>query len=129
MWRAGRLLKPWEVTAVGEGDQAAAIARLENELEQRGWINDDRKQTPPRFPDRIDVVTSFQGDARDDLQTAIHGQDPIVDILIKDASVQVDRAPRSIANGIHHLDCHEDVDLIIAGRGGGSDTDLKAFNS
>jgi exodeoxyribonuclease VII large subunit len=61
-------LKPWEVTAVGEGDQAAAVARLENELEQRGWFNDDRKQTPPRFPERIGVVTSPQGDARDDLR-------------------------------------------------------------
>lgn len=78
---------------------------------------------------RTGVVTSLQGDARDDFQTAIHGQDPTVDILVKDASVQGDRAPRSIANGIHHLDRHEDVDLIIAGRGGGSDTDLKAFNT
>ena len=52
-----------------------------------------------------------------------------MDILVKDASVQGDRAPRSIANGIHHLDRHEDIDLIIASRGGGSDTDLKAFNT
>ena len=52
-----------------------------------------------------------------------------MDILVKDAGVQGDRAPRSIANGIHHLDRHEDVDLIIAGRGGGSDTDLQAFNT
>ena len=34
-----------------------------------------------------------------------------------------------IANGIHRLDCHEDIDLIIAGRGGGSDTDLEAFDT
>jgi len=78
---------------------------------------------------RTGVVTSLQGDARDDLQTAIHGQNPTVDVLVEDASVQGDRAPRSIANGIHHLDRHEDVDLIIAGRGGGSDTDLKAFDT
>lgn len=52
-----------------------------------------------------------------------------MDILVKDASVQGDRAPRSIANGIHHLDRQEDVDLIIAGRGSGSDTDLQAFNT
>jgi len=66
-WREGGeiSLKPWEVTAVGEGEQAAAIDRLERELEQRGWFDDD----------------------------------------------------------------HEDVDVIIAGRGGGSDTDLMAFNT
>ena len=78
---------------------------------------------------RTGVVTSLQGDARDDLQTAIHGQDRTADVLVKDASVQGDRTPRSIANGIYYLNRHEDIDLIIAGRGGGSDTDLQAFNT
>jgi exodeoxyribonuclease VII large subunit len=130
-WREGGeiSLKPWEVTSVGEGEQAAAINRLERELEQRGWFDDDHKQYPPRFPERVGVVTSLQGDARYDIQNAIHEEDPTVDILIKDTTVQGSRAPRSIANGIHHFDRHEDVDVIIAGRGGGSDTDLMAFNS
>ena len=130
-WREGGeiSLKPWEVTAVGEGEQAAAIDRLERELEQRGWFDDEHKQYPPRFPEHVGVVTSLQGDARYDIQNAIHEQDSTVDILIKDATVQGSRAPRSIANGIHHFDRHEDVDVIIAGRGGGSDTDLMAFNS
>jgi len=122
-------LKPWQVSEVGEGEQAAALDRLEQELEGRGWFEDERKQWPPEFPERVGVVTSLDGDARYDLQSAIHGQDPTVDLLIKDATVQGPDAPRSIANGIHHLDRHEDVDLIIAGRGGGSDTDLMAFNS
>ena len=91
-------LKPWEVTAVGEGEQAAAIDRLEREFEQRGWFDDDHKQYPPRFPERVGVVTSLQGDARCDIQNAIHEEDPTVDILIKDATVQGSRAPRSIAN-------------------------------
>jgi len=118
-WREGGeiSLKPWEVTAVGEGEQAAAIDRLERELEQRGWFDDDHKQYPPRFPERVGVVTSLQGDARYDIQNAIHEQDPTVDILVKDATVQGPRAPRSIANGIHHFDRHEDVDVIIAGTG------------
>jgi exodeoxyribonuclease VII large subunit len=122
-------LKPWQVSEVGEGEQAAALDRLEQELEERGWFEDERKQWPPEFPERIGVVTSLDGDARYDIQSAIHGQDPTVDILIKDATVQGPDAPRSIANGIHHLDRHEDIDLIIAGRGGGSNTDLMAFNS
>ena len=122
-------LKPWQVSEVGEGKQAAALDRLEQELEERGWFEDERKQWPPEVPERIGVVTSLDGDARYDIQSAVHGQDPTVDLVIKDATVQGPDAPRSIANGIHHLDRHEDVDLIIAGRGGGSDTDLMAFNS
>jgi len=113
-------LKPWEVIVVGDGDQAAAVERLRSELEERGWFDDAEKQRPPAFPERVGVVTSLRGDARYDIQNAIHEQDPTVDILIKDATVQGSDAPTSIANGIHHLDRSEDVDAIIVGRGGGA---------
>jgi len=81
-------LKPWEVIVVGDGDQAAAVERLRSELEERGWFDDEQKQRPPAFPERVGVVTSLRGDARYDIQNAIHEQDPTVDILIKDATVQ-----------------------------------------
>jgi len=122
-------LKPWEVSVVGDGDQAAAVERLQAELDDRGWFDDANKQSPPRFPEQIGVVTSLQGDARYDIQNAIHGQNPTVDILVKDATVQGPDAPASLANGIHHLDRSEDVDAIIVGRGGGSDSNLQAFNT
>jgi exodeoxyribonuclease VII large subunit len=35
----------------------------------------------------------------------------------------------STANGIHHLDHAEDIDSIIVGRGGESDSNLQAFNT
>ena len=122
-------LKPWEVIVVGDGDQAAAVERLRSELEERGWFDDEQKQRPPAFPERVGVVTSLRGDARYDIQNAIHEQDPTVDIVVKDATVQGSEAPTSIANGIHHLDRSEDVDAIIVGRGGGSDSNLQAFNT
>lgn len=122
-------LKPWEIIVVGDGDQAAAVERLQAELEDRGWFDEDHKQSPPRFPDRVGVVTSLRGDARYDIQNAIHHQNPTVDILVKDATVQGPDAPTSLANGIHHLDRSEDVDAIIVGRGGGSDSNLQAFNT
>jgi len=122
-------LKPWEVIVVGDGDQAAAVERLRSELEERGWFDDEQKQRPPGFPERVGVVTSLRGDARYDIQSAIHEQDPTVDILVKDATVQGSEAPTSIANGIHHLDRLEDVDAIIVSRGGGSDSNLQAFNT
>lgn len=122
-------LKPWEIIVVGDGDQAAAVERLQAELEDRGWFEEDHKQSPPRFPDRVGVVTSLRGDARYDIQNAIHNQNPTVDILVKDATAQGPNAPTSLANGIHHLDRSEDVDAIIVGRGGGSDSNLQAFNT
>jgi exodeoxyribonuclease VII large subunit len=122
-------LKPWEVIVVGDGDQAAAVERLRSELEARGWFDDEQKQRPPAFPERVGVVTSLRGDARYDIQSAIHEQNPTVDILVKDATVQGSEAPTSIATGIHHLDRSNDVDAIIVGRGGGSDSNLQAFNT
>jgi len=52
-------LKPWEVIVVGDGDQAAAVERLRSELEERGWFDDEQKQRPPAFPERVGVVTSY----------------------------------------------------------------------
>jgi len=106
-------LKPWEVIVVGDGDQAAAVERLRSELDERGWFDDEQKQRSPTFPDRVGVVTSLWGDARYDIQSAIHEQDPTVDIPVKDTTVQGS----------------EDVDAIIVGRGGGSDSNLQAFNT
>lgn len=122
-------LKPWELIIVGDGEQTAAVERLRSELDERGWFDENHKQLPQAFPERVGVVTSLQGDARYDIQSAIHGQDPTVDILLKDATVQGSGAPTSIANGIHYLDRSEDVDSIIVGRGGGSDSNLQAFNT
>jgi len=97
-------------------------------LEERGWFDDEQKQQVPAFLKRVGVVTPLRGDARYDIQNAIHEQDPTVDILVKDATVQGSEAPPSIANGIHHLDRSEDVDAIIVGRGGGSDSNFQAFS-
>jgi exodeoxyribonuclease VII large subunit len=49
-------LKPWKVIVVGDGDQAAAVERLRSELDQRGWFNEEPKQRPPAFPERVGVV-------------------------------------------------------------------------
>jgi hypothetical protein len=54
-------LKPWDVIVVGDGDQAAAVERLRSELDERGWFDDEQKQRPPAFPERVGVVTSLRG--------------------------------------------------------------------
>jgi len=48
------------VIVVGDGDQAAAVERLRSELEERGWFDDEQKQQPPAFPERVGVVTSSE---------------------------------------------------------------------
>ncbi|WP_083864527.1 exodeoxyribonuclease VII large subunit [Natrinema pallidum] len=68
-------LKPWEVIVGGDGDQAAAVKRMQSELEERSWFDDEQKQQPPAFSERVGVVTSLRGDARYDIRNAIHEQD------------------------------------------------------
>jgi len=65
-----------EVIVVGDGDQAAAVERLRSELEERGWFDDEQKQQPPAFPERVGVVTSLRGDTRYDIRTRSTSRTP-----------------------------------------------------
>jgi len=126
----GRLsLKPWSVTPVGEGDRARRIARLRSELEARGWFAAERKTEPPAYPDRVGVVTSRDGDARHDVATSVHERNPTVDVVLRHATVQGPDAPTEIAAAVASLDRRPDVDVVVVGRGGGSETDLDAFDT
>ncbi|PSQ45316.1 exodeoxyribonuclease VII large subunit [Halobacteriales archaeon SW_7_68_16] len=126
----GRLsLKPWTLHVVGEGDRARAVERLRAELADRGWFADETKVEPPAFPDRVGIVTSEDGGARHDIVESIDDRDPGVETVLVDARVQGPDAPESIANGIQRLDRTDEVDVIVVGRGGGSETDLDAFDT
>jgi exodeoxyribonuclease VII large subunit len=122
-------LRPWAVSVVGEGEGAEALRELRAELEDRGWFDDAHKREPPEFPGRVGVVTSAHGDARHDVRQAIHDRDPGVDLVLAHAAVQGEDAPTELADAVHRLDRHEDVDVVVVGRGGGSDTDLAAFDT
>lgn len=126
----GRLnVKPWQAHLLGEGDRYTALERLRQELADRGWFDERRKQPLPSHPACVGVVTSREGDARYDIQQSIHERYPDVDIRLCHASVQGDGAPDSLAAGIERLDADPRVDVIVTGRGGGSDDDLMAFNT
>lgn len=128
--RGGRLnLRPAEITPVGEGALQARIDQLNSDLQTRGWFDPDQKQEVPQYPECVGVVTSRDGDARHDIQDNIHTRHPGVDIVLHHASVQGDKAPEALAEGITTLDREEAVDVLIVGRGGGSTHDLLAFNT
>lgn len=122
-------LRPWDVAVVGEGDAAEALRELRSELAARGWFDDEHKKSVPRYPERVGLVTSAHGDARHDVCQAIGDRHPGVDVLLCHAAVQGDGAAAELADAIHRLDRHADVDAIVVGRGGGSDTDLAAFDA
>ena len=127
---AGRMnLKPWDLTVVGEGERALRREQRRAELEARGWTAEEHRTPLPARPEQVGVVTSADGDARYDVQEAIHSRYSGVDILVQDARVQGERAPATLANAVRALDRQTDVDVIVLGRGGGSETDLAAFDT
>ena len=112
----------------GMGALAAAFERLRQKLEAEGLFDESRKRPLPRFPKCIALVTSPTGAVLQDLKNILTRRYPPARILILPTQVQGDDAPDSIVASLRADDAHPDVDLIIAGRGGGSMEDLWAFN-
>lgn len=113
----------------GQGELAADFEKLKRKLEAEGLFDKERKREIPLFPGKIALVTSPTGAAVRDMIKIITGKNDFVDILICPVLVQGPNAAGEIAAAIDDLNKnHPDVDVIIAGRGGGSMEELWAFN-
>jgi exodeoxyribonuclease VII large subunit len=110
----------------GLGAEALALEQLKQKLAAEGIFAPEKKRALPRFPKRIGVVTSKHGAAVHDIIRTVMRRFP-TPILIADAAVQGETAPHQIVQGMAMV-VRAGVDLVIVGRGGGSVTDLKAFN-
>lgn len=110
----------------GVGADAVALEQLRRKLADEGLFAEDRKRPLPAVPRRIGVVSSARGAAIRDVIRAVYRRFP-VPILVADAKVQGTSAPRQIAHAIAQIG-RTDIDVLIVGRGGGSATDLSAFN-
>jgi exodeoxyribonuclease VII large subunit len=112
----------------GIGALELALRQLQEKLNAEGLFDPARKRPLPRFPRRIALVTSPSGAAVRDLTQVITRRWPLVDLVIVPVPVQGDGAAPEIAAGLKRAAKLPGVDLIIAGRGGGSLEDLWPFN-
>ncbi|EQA43281.1 exodeoxyribonuclease VII, large subunit [Leptospira broomii serovar Hurstbridge str. 5399] len=118
-----------KVEEVGQGDLLLKIEALKRKLAAQGFFDPERKKELPPFPWTIGVATSPTGAAIEDIIRIAKQRFPKINILISPCLVQGDGAPDSIVSAIRELnDPAWNVDVIIAGRGGGSFEDLIAFN-
>lgn len=107
---------------------------LKKKLEEMGMFDESYKQPIPRYIKRLGVVTAPTGAAVQDIINIATRRNPFVEIILYPALVQGEGAAQSVANGIRALDTlgerdsEHKIDVIIAGRGGGSLEDLWAFN-
>lgn len=116
-----------EITLEGAGALYERFLQLKQELEEMGMFAQEYKQLIPRFIKRLGVVTAPTGAAVQDIRNISLRRNPYLQIILYPALVQGEGAAHSVAQGIRMLDDFG-VDVIIAGRGGGSIEDLWAFN-
>ncbi len=112
----------------GEGALLAAFEQLKTRLASEGLFDSERKRPLPFQPERIGVITSQTGAAVRDIIRILHRRAPWVQIILWSVRVQGEGAASEIAAAIDGMNAHGQVDVIIAGRGGGSMEDLWAFN-
>lgn len=112
----------------GVGALYAAFEQLKRRLEAEGLFAPELKKPLPPLPRRVGIVTSATGAALQDIIKVARRRFPRIELVLCPVPVQGEGAAQEIARGITLLDRHGQVDVIIAGRGGGSLEDLWAFN-
>lgn len=116
-----------EILLDGAGLLYERFEALKRELEEMGMFAPEYKQPIPAYVRRVGIVTAPTGAAVRDIMNIARRRNPYVQLILYPALVQGEGAVPSIIKGIHMLEEYG-VDVIIAGRGGGSIEDLWAFN-
>jgi exodeoxyribonuclease VII large subunit len=112
----------------GAGSLQLAFEQLKAKLEAEGLFATERKKPIPTLPSRIGLVTSAQAAALRDILNVLQRRHHSVNVLIYPAQVQGDAASHEVAAGVRYFNQHDNVDVIVVARGGGSAEDLAAFN-
>ncbi len=112
----------------GVGDLYAAFEQLKRKLEAQGLFDPAHKQSLPKYPGTIGIVTSSAGAAIHDMLRILRKRYPLSHVRLLPVRVQGAEAPGEIAAAIRYANYYKLADLLIVGRGGGSMEDLWAFN-
>lgn len=111
----------------GVGELQVKFDQLKKKLEEEGLFDEKHKKPIPAFPRKIGVVTSATGAAFQDIKNVITRRFP-ADVYLYPATVQGEKAAGEVVRGIEYFNQQFPVDLLIIGRGGGSQEDLFCFN-
>ncbi|MCA9012735.1 MAG: exodeoxyribonuclease VII large subunit [Planctomycetaceae bacterium] len=117
-----------KLMAQGIGELELAFRQLRDKLAAEGLFDESRKRPIPRIPKRIALVTSPSSAAVRDMIQVITRRWPPAKIVIIPVRVQGEGAADDIVMALRNVHRIADVDVVIAGRGGGSLEDLWCFN-
>ncbi|MEV7287231.1 exodeoxyribonuclease VII large subunit [Streptomyces sp. NPDC093252] len=121
-------LRATEIRPVGVGELLARLEQLKKRLAGEGLFAADRKKPLPFLPRLIGLVCGRASAAeRDVLENARHRW-PAVRFEVRNVPVQGVHAVPQVVQAVQELDAHEDVEVIVVARGGGSVEDLLPFS-
>lgn len=112
---------------LGLGDASQALLELKKKLEAEGLFSPEWKKPIPRHPEVVGILTSSQGQAFRDIRDVAGRRNPYVQLVLYPVMVQGKGAAESIVKGLHYMDAYG-ADVLIIGRGGGSEEELSAYN-
>jgi exodeoxyribonuclease VII large subunit len=111
----------------GIGELQLKFDELKRKLSEEGLFDNEYKKPIPEFPESVGIITSSTGAAVEDIRNVISRRFP-TKIYLYPATVQGDNAAKEIMKGIDFFNTEFPVDVLIVGRGGGSQEDLFCFN-
>lgn len=114
---------------VGEGSIKKAASLLESKLSAEGLFDESRKRQLPYPPRRIGLVASDESAAYHDFMKILNARWGGIEIIHANVQVQGEASPRQVVAALDYLNVHENVDVIVITRGGGSAEDLAAFST
>lgn len=111
------------------GDLVMARQELVRSLRERGLYDANRRHELPAVPLRVGLVTSVGSAAYADFTKEISSSGIGFDLRVIDVRVQGATAPAEVAAAIAEFGRHGDRDVVVVIRGGGSRSDLAAFDT
>ncbi|MFE2556383.1 exodeoxyribonuclease VII large subunit [Streptomyces sp. NPDC059352] len=121
-------LRAVEIKPVGIGELLARLEQLKRSLAAEGLFALDRKKPLPFLPHLIGLVSGRASAAERDVLENARRRWPAVRFEVRNVPVQGVKAVPQVVQAVKELDAHEEVDVIIVARGGGSVEDLLPFS-
>ncbi|MFB7104023.1 exodeoxyribonuclease VII large subunit [Streptomyces hydrogenans] len=121
-------LRAVEIKPVGIGELLARLEQLKRGLAAEGLFALDRKKPLPFLPQLIGLVCGRASAAERDVLENARRRWPAVRFEVRNVPVQGVKAVPQVIQAVRELDAHEDVDVIVVARGGGSVEDLLPFS-
>ncbi|MGN1163547.1 MAG: exodeoxyribonuclease VII large subunit [Candidatus Ornithospirochaeta sp.] len=117
------------LTNAGDGELQAMIEKRKLYYSGLGWFDPAVKKPLPKEIKTLGIVTSATGAVFHDILDVTRRRAPGLDIVLFPCAVQGDGADETIASRIRQANNFDNVDVLIVGRGGGSQEDLSPFSS